>query len=90
MKPLVVTMLGAALRMLMLIWFGSLIERNVWTEGQVETLALAVAGATVTACWALWNHYKARLKFLTALEAPLGTREDEIDAVIKAGQGVKP
>ena len=78
MNPLFVTMLGSALRMLMLIWFGSLIERGVWTADQVGALALGVAGALATAVWALWNHYKTRLKFLAALQAPAGTPEQEL------------
>lgn len=83
MNPLFVTMLGSVLRMVMLIWFGSLIERGVWTAGQVETLAIGVAGALATAVWALWNHYKTRLKFLAALDSPVGTTEAEVAA--KAG-----
>jgi hypothetical protein len=83
MNPLFVTMLGSALRMLMLIWFGSLIERGVWTADQVGALALGIAGALATAVWALWNHYKTRLKFVVALESPLGTTEAEVVAKVK-------
>lgn len=90
MDPLYVTMLGALLRMGMLLLFGSLIEKGIWTQGQVETLAVGVAGALATALWALWNHYKTRLKFLAALQAPAGTAEDTIDATVKAGPGGKP
>jgi hypothetical protein len=90
MNPLFVTMLGSLLRMALLGVFGGMIQRGVWTEAEVTSLALGLAGFLATAIWALWNHYRTRLKFLMALEAPLGTREDEIDAVIKAGQGVKP
>jgi hypothetical protein len=83
MNPLYVTMLGALLRMGLLVLFGSLIEKGVWTQGQVETLALGIAGVVATAAWALWNHYRTRLKFLAALSSPVGTTEQEVET--KAG-----
>lgn len=78
MNPLLVTMLGSLLRMGLLGLFGGLIQKGVWTEGQVETLAVGLAGFLATALWALWNHYKTRLKFLQALQAPAGTPEQEL------------
>ena len=89
MTQLIVTMLGALLRMLLLGWFATLIERGVWTEGQITTLASGLAGFIGVACWALWKHYKNRIKFLTALESPVGTDEATILAKIKAGTGAK-
>ena len=78
MNPLVVTMLGSLLRMALLGLFAGLIQKGVWTEGQVEAVAVGVAGFLATAVWALWNHYKARLKFVEALASPLGTTEAEV------------
>ena len=87
MNPLIVTMLGAVLRMGLLGLFATLIEKGIWTEGQVETLAVGLAGFLATAIWALWNHYKTRLKFLTALDMPPGTTEAKVNATLKAGGG---
>ena len=89
MAQLLLIMLGALLRMLLLAAFGALIQRGVWTEGQVEQLAVGLAGFLVVAGYALWNHYKNRLKFLTALETPAGTTEADVLAKVKAGLGAK-
>ncbi len=89
MYELIVIMLGSLLRMLLLGWFATLIERGIWTEGQITTLATGVAGFIVVAAWALWTRYRARLKFLTALDSPRGTDEATILAKIKAGEGAK-
>jgi hypothetical protein len=87
MAQLLTIMLGALLRMLLLAAFGALIQRGVWTTGQVDQLALGLAGFISVACWALWNHYKNRLKFLTALETPAGATECEVVAKVNAGLG---
>jgi len=80
-------MLGSLLRMVLLGIFATLIEKGVWTEGQIETLAVGLAGFIAVAVWALWNHYKARLKFLTALESPAGTTEAHVNEKIAGGLG---
>jgi hypothetical protein len=87
MYQLIVIMLGSLLRMLLLAASGALIERGVWTTGQVEQIAAGVAGFVVVGAYALWNHYKNRIKFMTALETPPGTTEANVDATIKAGLG---
>ena len=89
MAQLLTIMLGALLRMLLLGAFGALIERGVWMTGQVEQVALGLAGFIAVAAYALWNHYKNRLKFLTALETPPGTTEAHINEKIKDGLGAK-
>lgn len=89
MPALLVTMLTALFRMLMLLAFGALIERGVWTTGQVEQLAVGVGGAVFVGLWALYNHYRQRIRFLTALETPAGADEKYIDKKIKAGQGAQ-
>ena len=87
MTELVTIMLGSLLRMLLLGVFAVLIERGVWTDGQVSTLATGLAGFAVVAGYALWNHYKNRIKFLTALETPAGATECEIVSKVNAGLG---
>lgn len=87
MAQLLTIMLGALLRMLLLGAFAALIERGVWTTGQVEQVAIGLAGFIAVACYALWNHYKNRLKFLTALESPVGTTETTIEKKVAAGLG---
>jgi len=87
MSQLIVTLLSSLLRMVLLGWFATLIEKGVWTEGQLTSLATGLAGFIVVAGYALWNHYRNRVKLLTALEAPPGTTEAAIIATIKAGGG---
>jgi hypothetical protein len=87
MSQLIVTLLSSLLRMVLLGWFATLIERGVWTEGQLTSLATGLAGFIVVAGYALWNHYRNRLKLLTALETPAGATEAEILEKIKKGTG---
>jgi hypothetical protein len=65
MAQLLTIMLGSLLRMLLLGAFGALIERGVWTTGQVEQVAVGLAGFISVAAWALWRRYHDRLRFLT-------------------------
>ena len=44
MTELITIMLGSLLRMVLLGVFAVLIERGVWTDGQVSTLATGLAG----------------------------------------------
>jgi hypothetical protein len=87
MQQLIMIMLGSLLRMLLLAASGALIERGVWNQDQIGQIATGLAGIIVVGAWALWTHYKSRLKFLTALESPVGTTEADVHAKIKAGLG---
>jgi len=87
MAQLIYTMLLALFRIAVFGICGSLIERGIWTDGQVEQLAVGLFGFLVAAVWALWTHYKSRIKFLTALQLPAGTNEKAVDAKIKRGAG---
>ena len=86
MAELLTIMLGSLLRMLLLGLFGALIERGVWTTGQVEQVALGLAGFVSVAAWALWKRYHDRLKFLTALQSE-PTTEAHILEKVKSGTG---
>ena len=65
----------------------TLADRGVWTEGQVEQLAVGLAGFIAVACYALWKRYKDRITLLTALETPAGATEAEVVAKVNAGLG---
>jgi hypothetical protein len=89
-NPLIVTMLQSVLRMALLGLFASLIEKGIVSQDQVTELSgllVGVLGFGVTAAWALLNHYRARVKFKTALALPAGTSEAAVDAKIKRGLG---
>jgi hypothetical protein len=85
-NPLYVTMLGAILRAVLLGLFGGLIEKGIWTTGQVEQMAVGLAGFLLTVAWILWNKYKDRLHLDAALQAPAGTTHEEIKALVESGQ----
>lgn len=85
MNPLYVTMLGAVLRALLLALFGGWIQQGIWTTGQVEQLALGLAGFLATVVWVLWIKYKDRLHFTAALQTPEGTTENEVRELVKRG-----
>ena len=89
MAELIVIMLGSLFRMLLLGFFAGLIERGVWTTDQVGQVAIGLAGFVAVAGYALWKHYKTRLRFLTALESPAGTDEATVKAKVAEGMGAK-
>lgn len=59
--------------------------------GRVTTALLDYApyitGFVLMVAWAVWVKVKARIKFLTALEAPAGTTEHQVDKRIANGAG---
>ena len=89
MYQLIVIMLGSLFRMLLLAAFGALVERGVWNQDQIGQIAAGLAGLVVVGGYALWNHYKNRIKFLTALEMPPGTTEAHINEKLSATDATK-
>jgi hypothetical protein len=87
MSPLLQAALASILRAVLMLGAGWLVEHNVWTNGNADLYVTAAAMAIVSYGWALWTHYRARIKFLTALESPPGTTEKHIDTKISEGKG---
>lgn len=76
--------LGAILRALLAGAAGFFVQRGILTQGQSDTMLLAFTAWLLVAGWGIWNKYRSRIKFLTALDS---TTEAEVKAKIAAGDG---
>lgn len=90
MNPLVSQALGAIFRWLLAMAAGYLVNRGVWTHDDADRYVAAAALALAALVWSLWQKYKSRLHFLTALEMPAGTSEVKLAERVKLGGGVAP
>jgi hypothetical protein len=89
MNPLVQAALGSILRAVLAGLAGWFVNRGIWTADAANEYLTAAALAILTLGWALWTKYKDRIKFLTALEAPVGTSEAKVDKKVSEGLGAK-
>lgn len=62
---------------------GWLVNKGVIEGSLGEELLIAAAIGIPTLLWSLWQKYKDRLKFVTALTLPANSTEDDVKAVIK-------
>ncbi|HXG71341.1 MAG TPA: hypothetical protein VNJ04_12115 [Gemmatimonadaceae bacterium] len=85
MNPLVSQFISAVLRWALQGAFAYLIAKGVLTEEQGSIMLVGLVGSLVTLAWMLWTKYKDRLKFVTALAAPIGSTERQVEASVKAG-----
>lgn len=84
MPVLLAEFLGAILRVLLAGAAGFFVQRGILTQGQSDTMVLAFTGWLLVAGWSVWNKYRGRVKFMTALES---TTEAEVKEKIAAGDG---
>src|SRR3990167_10585049 len=87
MNPLLVSALGSLVRWVLAFGAGWLVNRGVWTEAAASEYLAAGSLAVVAIAWSVWQKYRSRIKFLTALEAPAGTDEEMVDVKISRGTG---
>ena len=87
MNPLFVSILGSFIRWGLTILATWLVQHGVWTSGDATGYVSGLTLGLITLCWALWNRYKSRIKFLTALEAPAGASEQHVLDTIANGKG---
>ncbi len=85
MNPIVSSALGAIIRWALsgaAVWF---VDHGIWTAGEASSYVLAASLASLSLGWALWNKYKGRIAFLTALAMTPGTTEADVKDHIKTG-----
>jgi len=87
MNPLLMEALGSIVRWLLAGAAGWLVQHGIWTQAQSQTYVMAAALAVLSIGWSLWQKYKSRLRFLTALESPAGTPESVIKTKVSTGTG---
>lgn len=79
---------GSVLRWALQGFFAWLAAKNIITEQQGTELLLAITGGVIVLVWSLFQKYKSRLAFLTALNMPAGTPEAVVRAEMKSGGSV--
>lgn len=87
MNPLLQQALGAFIRTGLAFLAGYVVKAGIWTQSDAETYIAAATLALLALGWSLWQKYHARIKFLTALDAPTGASEAMVDDKIKRGAG---
>jgi hypothetical protein len=75
MNPLIRDILETLLRKGLTVVATYLVTVGVLTEGQATEVIAGLVLVGVSIAWSLYQRYKDRLNFLTALEAPPGTSE---------------
>jgi hypothetical protein len=82
MPELYKSIIGSVVRFALTGLFGWFVSKGVVTEGQSAELIIAIAGGVVVLGWSLYQKYKEKLKFFTALEVPVNAGPAKVDAVI--------
>lgn len=90
MNPLLVSALGSIFRWGLAFGAGWMVERGIWSQQESTEYVAALAMALASLVWGLWQKYRSRIHFLTALNVPSGTNEQAVAGLIKDGFGVKP
>lgn len=68
---------------------GWLVKKGVIDGKLGDDLLVAAVIAIPTLIWSLWQKYKDRLQFVTALGLPAGSTERDVKAVIDRGGGAR-
>ena len=84
MNPILQSALGSIIRWLLMLVVPVLVKYGIWTQADSTKYVEAAVVALLALGWSLWEKYKSRVKFLTAL-MPGPTTENEVDAHISAG-----
>jgi hypothetical protein len=94
MDPFYRALIGSVVRWLMTSIGSYLVAQHVLAADQTDRLttdvvnhAMMAAPIVVAIAWSVWQKYRSRIKFLTALEVPAGTSERKVDALVKNGAG---
>jgi hypothetical protein len=81
---------GAVVRWLLTLVFGSLIAKGIVSGEQVGELAIWIAGGALVLVWALWQKYRGEVLRRLALSLPAGTQETELQRAARLARGKNP
>lgn len=84
MNPILQSALGSVLRWALMIGAAFLVKKGIWTDSEAGRYVEAAIVAALSLGWSLWEKYKSRIKFLTAL-MPGPKTEDEVKEHIASG-----
>lgn len=90
MNPMFQAALGAILRWGLTFLAGWFVQHGIWTGNEAEAYVAGAAVAVLTLLWSLWNKYRSRVKFLTALTMAPGSTEVNVEARIADPSKVNP
>lgn len=85
MNPLLQQALGSIIRAILAGGAAWLVERGVWTKADSQTYLAAGALAVLSIGWSIWQKYKSRISFLTALSLPAGSTQMDVKEAVAAG-----
>ena len=85
MNTLIQQALGAIIRWFLAWLSGYLVTAGIWKGEDAEKYVAAATLGILALGWSLWQKYKSRSKFLTALMLPPGSTENDVKAHIASG-----
>lgn len=62
--------------------FGWMVAKGALTNGQADDLLLAIGLGAAALIWSLFQKYRSRLQFFTALEVPANAGSQKVEEVI--------
>lgn len=80
MNPMLQAALGAILRWGFTFLAGWFVQHGIWTGNEAQMYVAGAALGLLTLAWSLWNKYRGRIKFLTALQMPVGSTEADVES----------
>lgn len=83
MPEILKSIVGATIRTLLAGVAGWLIKQHVVTEGQSNYLIEGIGVFAAAYLWSLWQKYRSKLKFFTALDLPAGAPVEQVKDIIK-------
>jgi len=75
MHPLLQAALGAIIRWALSLLVPYLVTAGIWTPDEATAYVTGASLALLGLGWSLWQKYRARIRFLDALDLPAGTPE---------------
>jgi hypothetical protein len=85
MNPLLAQFLGAIIRWALTFAGAWFVSKGIITPEQSNEMIGGAIVALLSLAWVLWLKYADRLKLVTALSAPAGATEREIEKRVAAG-----
>jgi len=82
MPELYKSAIGSLVRWALATVFGYLVAHGALTEGQATELAVTIGTGAAALLWGLWQKYRSKLKFFTALELPANATQATVRDVI--------
>jgi hypothetical protein len=67
MNPILSSALGSVIRWLLMLGVPVLVKYGIWSDSDASKYVDAAVIAALALGWSLWEKYKSRVKFLTAL-----------------------